>query len=203
MSAAPRAPGTGAGAMSDPDDANAAIRAAGTDAAIRAAATDAAIRAAGPDDAAAIAALWNGVIRDTLVTFNPVEKSVAEVAALIAARNAAGRAFLVVGPPGAVLGFATYDQFRGGAGYARSMEHTINLSPQAWGQGIGRALMAAIEEHARAAGVHVMVAAVSGGNPAGRAFHARLGYAEAGVMRAVGYKFGGYLDLVLMQKILD
>jgi phosphinothricin acetyltransferase len=161
------------------------------------------IRAAGPEDAAAIAAIWNGVIRDTLITFNPVEKSADEVAALMAARVAAGRACLVAGPPGAVLGFATYDQFRAGAGYARTMEHTINLLPAARGQGTGRRLMAALEDHARAAGVHVMVAGVSGANPAGRAFHARLGYVEAGVMRAVGWKFGQHLDLVLMQKILD
>lgn len=160
------------------------------------------IRAAGADDAPSIAALWNAVIRDTLVTFNPVEKTVAEVAALIAARAAAGRAFLVAGPPDAVLGFATYDQFRGGVGYARSMEHSINLVPGAWGRGIGRGLMVALEDHARAAGTHVMVAGVSSGNPAGRAFHARLGYAEVGVLPQVGWKFGQYLDLIMMQKIL-
>jgi L-amino acid N-acyltransferase YncA len=161
------------------------------------------IRAATAGDAPAIAALWNQVIRDTLITFNPVEKSPDEVARLITARAAAGRAFLVADGPEGIVGFATYDQFRAGEGYARTMEHSINLVPGAWGQGIGRRLMVALEDHARQAGVHVMVAAVSGGNPAGRAFHARLGYAEVGVMAQVGTKFGRFLDLVLMQKILD
>jgi L-amino acid N-acyltransferase YncA len=56
------------------------------------------IRDARPTDAAAIAAIWNPIIRDTDITFNPVEKTEAEIAALIADRQAAGHAFLVAEP---------------------------------------------------------------------------------------------------------
>lgn len=160
------------------------------------------LRSAGPGDAAEIAGLWNAVIRDTPVTFNPVEKTAEEVAAMIAARDAGGRAVLVAEGDGGLLGFATYDQFRGGAGYARTMEHTIHLCRDARGRGLGRALMAALEAHACGAGAHVMVAAISGENPGGRTFHARIGYVEVGVMPQVGWKFGRHMDLVLMQKIL-
>lgn len=160
------------------------------------------IRPARPDDAAAIVAFWNPLIRDTMVTFNPVEKTAAEVADSIRAKAAAGHGFLVAEDAGTVVGFASYGQFRAGAGYARAMEHTIILSPAAHGRGIGRALMTGIEDHARAAGVHSMIAGVSGGNPAGRAFHAALGYAEVAVVPEVGWKFGRFWDLVLMQKLL-
>lgn len=160
------------------------------------------IRAARPDDAPAILAFWNPLIRETLVTFNPTEKTETELRATIEAKPLAGQAFLVAEVDGAILGFVTYGQFRAGAGYGRAMEHTIILAPAAQGKGVGRALMAAAEDHARRQGYHIMVAAVSGGNPQGRAFHAALGYAEVGVIPEAGWKFDCYWDLVLMQKVL-
>jgi phosphinothricin acetyltransferase len=159
------------------------------------------IRAAGAADAGAVAALWNHWIRDTLVTFNAAEKAEAEVAAMIAARQAGGHAFLVA-EEGGCLGFATYAQFRGGVGYARTMEHTVLLAPAVRGRGVGRALMRAVEDHARMAGVHSLFGGVSSANPEGRAFHLALGFAEVAVLREVGWKWGRFLDLHLMQKIL-
>ena len=156
------------------------------------------VRQAMADDAEAVAAIWNHYIRETAVTFNAQEKPVEEIAALIRTRPA----FFVALDQGHVAGFATYDQFRGGVGYARTMEHTIQLAPGASGRGLGRALMALVEDHARAGGAHSMFAGVSGENPEGRAFHARLGYAETAVLPHVGWKFGRWMDLVLMQKFL-
>ncbi|WP_102225200.1 GNAT family N-acetyltransferase [Acidimangrovimonas sediminis] len=161
------------------------------------------IRPAVAGDAAAVAAFWNPVIRDTAVTFNPVEKTVEELVRTFAEKAAAGLAFLVAVEGEAVLGFASYGQFRAGAGYARSMEHTVILAPEARGRGVGRALMAAIEDHARAGGAHSMIAGVSAENPAGRAFHAAIGYREVAVVPEVGFKFGRWMDLVLMQKMLS
>ncbi len=160
------------------------------------------IRPAAAPDAPQVAAIWNRVIRETEHTFNAQEKPDAEVAALIADRQAAGHGFFVAAGEDRVLGFATYAQFRGGNGYARTMEHTVLLHPEAQGRGLGRALMAVVEDHARAGGAHLIFAGVSSGNPGGRAFHAALGYAEVAVLRQVGWKFGRFLDLHLMEKRL-
>lgn len=160
------------------------------------------IRPARASDAPALAALWNPWIRDTAVTFNPVEKTTAEIAVMIRDRLDAGHGFWLAEAAGAVLGFATYAQFRGGVGYATCMEHSVILSPEARGRGLGRALMQVLEAHAAAAGAHQMIAGVSGENPEGRAFHARLGYREIAIVREAGFKFGRFIDLVLMQKFL-
>lgn len=160
------------------------------------------IRNATSGDAEAVAAIWNHYIRDTVATFNSAEKTVEEVIATIATRQVQ-RCFLVAEAQGRVQGFATYDQFRGGIGYAHSMEHTVLLAPEAGGHGFGRALMRAVEAHATSAGAHVMVAGVTAENAAGQDFHTKLGYVQTGLMPQVGRKFGRWMDLVLMQKILS
>ena len=160
------------------------------------------IRPARSDDAQAVADVWNPWIRNTAVTFNSIEKTAADITAMMAARAAGGHGFFVAADQ-SLLGFASYAQFRGGIGYAHAMEHTVVLAPEARGRGIGRALMSRVEAHARAAGAHVMIAGVSGENAEGRAFHLALGYREIATLCEVGYKFGRWMDIVLMQKFLS
>ncbi len=157
------------------------------------------IRAAQAGDAEAIAAIQNVVIRDTAVTFNSVERSHEDVVQSICDLPC----FLVAEDDGRVLGFASYIQFRRGIGYQRTVEHTIVLCDDARGKGVGRTLMEAVEGHAKSAGVGSIWAGVSAENPAGVAFHARLGYEQIATLPKVGFKFGRWMDLVLMRKWLD
>lgn len=163
-------------------------------------ATVPAIRQAVAGDAAVIAAIWAPVIRDTTITFTDAVKSPQEVAALIAARDACGWPFLLAEASGSVLGFATYAPFRAGPGYARTMEHSVILAPEARGRGVGRALMTALLDHARAGGVHSLWAGVSGENAAGIAFHVAVGFRHVATLPEVGFKFGRFIDLVLMMR---
>jgi L-amino acid N-acyltransferase len=161
------------------------------------------IRDATGADMAAVAAIWNPVIRDTFVTFNSREFDLPTLDAMRAARQTAGHAFLVLeAPGGGITGFATFRQFRDGPGSARTFEHTIVLAPQAQGCGHGRRLMAEIEDRARRAEGRRLWAGVSAANPAGRHFHAALGYEEIAVLPEVGCKAGQWIDLILMCKRL-
>ena len=160
------------------------------------------IRPARPADAGAIIALWNPVIRDTVITFNPVEKTEKDVEALIAEATARDWGFLVAEEGGHVQGFARYFQFRGGQGYARSMEHTIYLNPACHGRGLGHALMEALESHARARGMRMLIGGITGSNASSLRFHTARGYAEVGRIPDAGFKFGTYHPLVLVQKRL-
>lgn len=151
------------------------------------------------EDLPHLAAFWNGIIRETTITFTTVLKTEEGLSAMIAARRAAGREFFVVRDGGAI-GFASYDQFRDGPGYAHAMEHTVLLPPELRGRGAGRALMDRVEAHARAGGAHTLFAGVSGENTAGIAFHARIGFDVSARYPEAGRKFGRWLDLVLMMK---
>lgn len=160
------------------------------------------IRPATAADAPALAALLNHYILHTAVTFNPVPKTTEDILTMIATKATDGHAFLVAEDAGTVMGQASYGQFRGGAGYKTCMEHSISLLPGTPRKGLGRALLTAIEDHARTRGAHQMIAGVSGENPDGQAFHARMGYAHIATIPEAGFKFGRYMDLVLMQKFL-
>ena len=157
------------------------------------------LRAAQAGDAAAIAGLWNAMIRDTLATFTTHEKSEAEVAGLIRDR---AEAFWVA-EESAIAGFATFGPFRSGPGYAATVEHTVIVAPRAHRSGIGSALMDAVEAGARAQGKHVLVAGISSANPKAVAFHGARGFITVAQMPEVGRKAGRWLDLILMQKTLD
>lgn len=156
------------------------------------------IRDAGPADAAAIAAIWNHYIRHTTVTFQPVEKTEAEIGAM----TDGGDAFLVWDHDGQVGGFARHYPFRNGQGYACTIEHTILVAPDMAAQGGGRALIDTLGARAQAAGKHSLIAGISGENAAGQAFHTRMGFVTVATLPEVGRKFGRWIDLVLMQKRL-
>lgn len=160
------------------------------------------IRDAIARDAPRIAEIWNHYIRNTVTTFTNAEKTPAGLAQDILSRQADGKAFLVAEQAGDTIGFATYFPFRTGPGYAHTAEHSVMLDPAAQGQGTGRALMTALETHARRAGIHSLIAGVAGENAAGVRFHSALGYNTIANLPEVGRKFDRWMDLILMQKIL-
>ncbi len=160
------------------------------------------IRAAGIPDIAALMGIWNPVIRDTLITFTSIEKIPADLSEMIASKAQQGVPFLVIEQQGVVSGFATYGPFRTGSGYAQTMEHSIMLTDSAKGKGAGRALLTALEEHARAQDIHSLIAGISSENPAAIAFHQACGFRKQATLPEVGYKFDRWLDLILLQKNL-
>jgi phosphinothricin acetyltransferase len=157
------------------------------------------IRQAVVSDAAGISKIWNYEIRTGVSTFNSVEKTEVDILHLI---ENTGAATQVAYKDGSLLGFVTYGPFRNGVGYAHSKEHTIYLAKEARGRGVGRALMARICDVAKAHGVHALMAGIGGENSAGIAFHESLGFRHVATVPEVGRKFGRWMDLVLMQKLI-
>lgn len=157
------------------------------------------IRQAVISDAVGISSIWNYEIRTGVSTFNSVEKTEADIVRLI---ENTGAATQVAYNDGSLLGFVTYGPFRNGVGYAHSKEHTIYLAKEARGQGAGRALMERICEVAKADEVHALMAGIGGENTAGIAFHESLGFRHVATVPEVGRKFGRWMDLVLMQKLI-
>lgn len=151
------------------------------------------VRAASELDIPAILRIWNEVIANSSATFTSQEKSVADIEQRLAQMWVAERS-------GAVLGFATYGPFRDGPGYAYAKETSIYVTQEAQGQGVARELMRVLETHAAEAGVSQFVAAIGGENTNAISFHAAIGFKEVAHMPDIGWKFGRWHDLILMQK---
>ncbi len=103
-----------------------------------------------------------------------------------------------------VLGFGYYAQFRNRAAYRYAAEDSVYVRETVRGQGVGKAIVAALLAHAAAAGFTQMLALIGDSENTGSiGVHASLGFIAVGTMRKVGFKFDRWLDVVTMQKSLE
>lgn len=162
------------------------------------------IRDAGAADAAGIADIYNDAVAHTTAIWNEQTVDAADPAAWIAARQESGFPVLIAaGAAGEVLGYASYGPWRAFDGYRHTVEHSVYVRGDQRGQGIGEALLVALIERAQDAGIHVMVGAIEAGNAGSIRLHTKLGFTQVGTMPQVGAKFGRWLDLALLQRVLD
>ena len=163
------------------------------------------IRPAVTADVAAITTLQNALLSTTATEWTDVEHTVEERAAWLAAHDRRGEPVLVAVDDGAVVGFAAYGDFRDSErwpGYRLTVEHTVHVAESRWGTGVGRELLESLVERATVAGKHVMVAGVDAANEGSIRFHERLGFTQVARMPEVGTKFGRWLTLVMLQRVL-
>ncbi|WP_395458610.1 GNAT family N-acetyltransferase [Azospirillum melinis] len=160
------------------------------------------IRAAEEADLPAILAILNDAILNTTAVWSLTPVTLDQRRVWMADRQAKGMPVLVCEQDGAVVGFASYGEFRAWEGYKHTVEHSIYVDSTVRGRGIGRSLLAALLDDAKLNGKHMIVAGIEAENTASIRLHAGFGFVEAGCLRQVGRKFDRWLDLLLMQKHL-
>jgi L-amino acid N-acyltransferase len=105
---------------------------------------------------------------------------------------------------GDIAGFCSFGDWRGAwPGYRFTVEHSVHVRSDRRGTGIGRKLVEGVFPYALALNKHVMIGAIDASNDGSIKFHGRLGFREVAHFREVGFKFGRWLDLVFMQRVLD
>ena len=160
------------------------------------------LRAATEADLPALLAIANHAIEHTTANWSREPTTLEERAAWFARLAAGGFPILVADRDGAVVGYASYAPFHPKDGYDRTVEHSVYVVPAAQGQGLGRRLLEAVVGHATAAGMHVMVGLVAAENTGSLALHRACGFTEAARLPQVGWKFGRWLDLVHVHRLL-
>jgi phosphinothricin acetyltransferase len=125
------------------------------------------------------------------------------MAALMAKVQNAGCAWLVAESDGRVQGFAYYAQYRDRSAYRFAAEDSVYVRDDVRGQGVGKALVAALVDSAARRGFRQMIAVIGDSENVGSiGLHLAAGFRQVGVLRAAGMKFGRWVDVVLMQRPL-
>lgn len=155
------------------------------------------------EDLPAVLEIYNDAVARTTAIWNERLVDLENRRLWVADRARAGYPILVAVEGDTVLGYASFGDWRAFDGYRHTVEHSVYVRGDRRGAGIGRALMEALIQRARARGKHVMVAGIEAGNAASIRLHEALGFVQTGVMRQVGCKFGQWLDLAFLQLLLD
>ena len=159
------------------------------------------VRLATLDDAEPIRRIYNLEVTTSTATFDLVPRSLEDQELWLAAHAGAHPAIAAVEGED-VVGFGSLSPYRDRPAYATTVEDSVYVQRDRRGQGLGRLLLAELLALATTHGFHSVIGRIVGGHEASIALHRRCGFEQAGVEREVGRKFGSWLDVVLMQKLL-
>ena len=162
------------------------------------------IRATKKEDLQAILEIMNEAILNSTAIYDEAPRDNAYVDHWLQQQAATGMpVFSCVNEKDIVVGYGTYGQFRPKYGYRFTVEHSVYIDKDHQGQGLGKMLLMALIERAKADGLHRMIAGIDADNLGSIRFHEKYGFVTVGHLREVGYKFDRFLDLVFMQLDLD
>jgi phosphinothricin acetyltransferase len=159
------------------------------------------VRPVADGDAEAIRAIYNPEVLESTVTFDLVPRTLEDQLAWQHERSGA-HAVLVAVAEGEVVGYGSLSTYKERAAYATTVEDSVYVRRDQQGRGVGRLLLGELLVVATAHGFHAVMARIVGGHDASIALHAGLGFEIVGTEREVGRKFGRWLDVVVMQKLL-
>lgn len=161
------------------------------------------LRDAVSDDIAQIHAIYAHHVLHGAASFEEVPPDQAEIAARFRALKEKNMPYLAAVAGGRLLGYAYAGPYRPRSAYRFTVEDSIYLAPDAAGRGIGRLLLAELVTRCTAMGMRQMIAVIGdSANAASIGLHRTLGFTHIGTFPAVGFKFGRWIDSVLMQRPL-
>ncbi len=164
-----------------------------------------AIRGARLTDAEGIRTIANHEILNGTSTFELEPRTLAAQQAWLRDRRGV-HAVIVATPEGdddTVIGYASLSPYRSRPAYNTTVENSVYVHQDHRGEGVGRALLKELIGLAQNHGFHTVIARISGGNQASAAVHRSVGFEVVGIERQVGRKFGRWLDVTVMQLMLQ
>jgi len=159
-------------------------------------------RVAHATDSTAIARIYNDAVRRTVATFDTSPRPVATQRRILQEHATQGLPLRVAVHAGRVIGWASLSRWSERRAYAGTAEVSVYVGARFRGRGVGHRLLSEVLRAAEQRGLHVLLARVADGNAVSLRLHRRLGFVRIGVMHEVGFKFGRYVDVVLLERRL-
>ena len=160
------------------------------------------VRLAERRDAGAIRTIYNLEVGESTVTFDLVPRTLDEQVDWIDAHSGAHPAVVAADEAGEVVGFGSLSPFKERPAYSPTVEDSVYVRRDRRGQGIGRLLLDRLLRLAVDHGFHSVMARIVGNHEASIALHVACAFELVGTEREVGRKFGRWLDVVEMQRML-
>lgn len=160
------------------------------------------IRLAEEKDLKKILEILNYEIANSTAVYDDVDRSESFIQTWFSEKNKLGFPVFVAVDNNTVLGYGTYGKYRPHDGFRFTVEHSIYISKENRGGGIGKLLMQELINAAKKNGFHAIIAGIDAENVKSCHFHEEFGFVEVGRLKEVGFKFDRWLDLVFMQKML-
>lgn len=160
------------------------------------------IRPAVIGDAPALRSIYNVEVATSTATFDLVARSLEDQQRWITDRSGAHVA-LVAEIDETVVGFGSLSPYKERPAYATSVEDSVYVEREHHGQGVGRALLTELVSTAEMHGFHAVIARIVGDHAASIGLHHAIGFEQVGREREVGRKFGRWLDVVIMERVLS
>lgn len=161
------------------------------------------VRPATDADAEAIRAIYNLEVLESTVTFDLVPRTLADQHRWQHERSGAHAVLVAVDAgSGAIAGYGSLSVYKERAAYSTTVEDSVYVHRDHQGQGVGKLLLGELLAVATAHGFHAVMARIVGGHDASIRLHAGAGFEIVGTEREVGRKFGRWLDVVVMQRLL-
>jgi L-amino acid N-acyltransferase YncA len=160
------------------------------------------VRRATEAESEAIRLIYNAEVTASIVTFDLVPRTVDVQREWMGSHSGAYPVIVALDTAGTVAGFASLSPYRPRPGYSTTVEDSVYVATSHRAQGVGRLLLSSLVDMARAHGFHSVVGRIVGGQDASIALHRSCGFELVGVEREIGRKFGRWLDVAIMQRLL-
>jgi L-amino acid N-acyltransferase len=161
------------------------------------------VRPAIRNDLPAILDIYNEAVLNTTASYDYEPRTMEHRVTWFEAHEQQGLPiFVAVDDVAQILGWSSLSRYHDRKGYQFTVENSVYVAAAHRGRGVGKILLAPLIDSARELGLRAIIAAIDADNEASVRLHARFGFVEVGHFRQVGFKFGRWLDVIYMERLI-